>query len=59
MSPFSPTEFSGLDYLSTGVVILDADGHIVFVNPAAETLLGVSGALLSGEDAVEIGRAHV
>ena len=54
MSPFSPTEFSGLDYLSTGVVILDADGHIVFVNPAAETLLGVSGVLLLGEDATAV-----
>ena len=51
MPPFSPTEFSGLDYLSTGVVILDASGHIVFVNPAAETLLGVSGVLLTGADA--------
>ena len=49
MPPFSLTEFSGLDYLSTGVVIQDAGGRIVYVNPAAETLLGVSGVLLVGE----------
>jgi two-component system nitrogen regulation sensor histidine kinase GlnL len=41
--------YSGLDCLSTGAMILDADGRITYVNPAAETLLGVSGALLVGE----------
>lgn len=48
-----PTDFSGLDCLSAGTLVLDADGRIVFINPAAETLLGVSGALLVGEEALK------
>ncbi len=48
MPSFSPTNYSGLDYLSTGTMILDADSCIAYVNPAAETLLGVSDALLIG-----------
>jgi len=51
MTPPSPTEFSGLDCLSTGTMVLDADGGIVYVNPAAETLLGVSGALAGWDSA--------
>ncbi|HWR77724.1 MAG TPA: nitrogen regulation protein NR(II) [Thiobacillus sp.] len=51
MKPPFPTQFSGLDCLSTGAMVLDADGSIIFVNPAAETLLGVSGALLVGDSA--------
>jgi len=50
MLPLSPTDFAGLDCLSTGAMILDAGGHIAYVNPAAETLLGVSGAQLIGDD---------
>jgi len=46
--PFSPREFSGLDCLSTGVMVLDAADHIQYVNPATETLLGISGVLLIG-----------
>jgi two-component system nitrogen regulation sensor histidine kinase GlnL len=49
MTSPSPTEFSGLDCLSTGALVLDADDRILYVNPAAETLLGVSGVLLLGE----------
>lgn len=48
MSPTAP-DFSGLDCLSTGALVLGADGRIVYVNPAAESLLGVSGALLAGD----------
>jgi len=48
------TDFSGLDCLSSGTLVLDADGRIVFINPAAEALLGVSGALLVGEDAMQV-----
>ena len=48
MAAFSPADLSGLDCLSTGTVVLDADDRILYVNPAAETLLGVSGALLTG-----------
>jgi two-component system, NtrC family, nitrogen regulation sensor histidine kinase GlnL len=50
MMPSVPREFSGLDCLSTGVVVLDADNRIQYVNPAAETLLGVSGVLLVGDE---------
>ena len=50
----STSEFSGLDCLSTGTMLLDADGRIQYVNPAAETLLGVSGALLLGEGADQV-----
>jgi len=53
MSPPSPTDFSGLDCLSTGATVLDADNRILYVNPAAETLLGVSGVLLIGETVVQ------
>ena len=49
MVSLSSTGFSGLDCLSSGAMVLDADGRITYVNPAAETLLGVSGALLVGE----------
>lgn len=49
-APF-PADFSGLDCLSTGTLVLDAEGRIRYVNPAAETLLGVSGTLLAGEAA--------
>ena len=49
MPPPFPPEFSGLDCLSTGAMVLGADGGIVYVNPAAETLLGVSGALLADD----------
>jgi len=47
-------DFSGLDCLSTGTMVLDADDRVLFVNPAAETLLGLSGALLVGEDAARV-----
>jgi two-component system nitrogen regulation sensor histidine kinase GlnL len=49
MTPSPSSEFSGLDCLSTGAMVLDADDGIRYVNPAAETLLGVSGVLLIGE----------
>jgi two-component system nitrogen regulation sensor histidine kinase GlnL len=51
MMPSPPSEFSGLDCLSTGAMVLDGDGRIQYVNPAAETLLGLSGALLVGDTA--------
>jgi two-component system nitrogen regulation sensor histidine kinase GlnL len=54
MSPFTPTDYSGLDYLSTGTLILDADRRIAYVNPAAEILLGVSGVLLVEEEAASV-----
>jgi two-component system nitrogen regulation sensor histidine kinase GlnL len=53
----TPTDFFGLDCLSTGAMVLDADNRIRYVNPAAETLLGVSGALLIG-NAAELSFEH-
>ena len=50
----SPIDFSGLDCLATSAMVLDADGGIVYVNPAAEILLGVSGALLIGATAGQV-----
>jgi two-component system nitrogen regulation sensor histidine kinase GlnL len=49
--PLPPREFSGLDCLSTGAMVLDAADRIQYVNPATETLLGVSGVLLVGSTA--------
>lgn len=46
---FPDSEYSGLDSLSTGTMVLDASGVIRYVNPATETLLGVSGAVLVGD----------
>ena len=46
--PPPPPELAGLDLLSTGAVVADADSIIQYVNPAAETLLGISGILLAG-----------
>jgi len=52
--PPSPPEFSGLDLLSTGAVVVDSASDIRYVNPAAETLLGVSGALLAGAQVQQV-----
>jgi two-component system nitrogen regulation sensor histidine kinase GlnL len=54
MTPPSASDFSGLEWLSTGTLLLDADDSIQYVNPAAETLLGVSGALLVGGGAAQL-----
>jgi len=53
MPPSSSIDFSGLDCLSAGAMVLDADGRIFYVNPAAESLLGVSGVLLVGDDVMQ------
>ena len=49
MTPPSPSEFSGLDCLATGAIVLAADDRSLYVTPAAETLLGISGALLAND----------
>ena len=54
MTPPTFSEFTGLDCLSTGAMVLDADGRIQYVNPAAETLLGISGVLLIGDAASQV-----
>lgn len=51
MKQLLPTDFSGLDCLATGTVVLDPGDRVRYVNPAAETLLGMSGAVLVGERA--------
>jgi two-component system nitrogen regulation sensor histidine kinase GlnL len=53
MSMKLPNVFAGLENLSTGVLVLDGDDRILHLNPAAETLLGVSGALFAGQRAGE------
>ena len=42
------TLFSALDNLATGVVVVNPAGVVGYLNAAAESLLGVSGALLMG-----------
>lgn len=44
------TLFPALDNLATGVLILDPAGMVSYLNASAESLLGVSGALLVGEN---------
>jgi two-component system nitrogen regulation sensor histidine kinase GlnL len=41
--------FFAYDFLSTGVLLVGAEDRILYVNSAAETLIGVSGALLVGQ----------
>lgn len=51
----SPTaQYAGLDPLATGVVVFSFANTIVYVNPSAETLLGVSGVLLVGEQIQQV-----
>lgn len=45
----SPPLFAAYDFLTTGVLLVDADGRIDYVNSAAETLVGISGVLLVGQ----------
>lgn len=47
--PYQTAQYVGLDQLATGVVVFNFAGVIIYVNPSAETLLGVSGVLLVGE----------
>jgi two-component system nitrogen regulation sensor histidine kinase GlnL len=41
--------FSAYDFLATGVLLLGANDRILYVNTAAETMIGMSGALLVGQ----------
>ena len=47
--PSQTAQYAGLDQLTTGVLVFSFAGTITYVNPSAETLLGVSGVLLVGE----------
>ncbi len=52
--PSQTVQYAGLDQLATGVVVFSFAGTIIYVNPSAETLLGVSGALLVGESVRQV-----
>ncbi len=52
--PSQTVHYAGLDQLATGVVVFSFAGTIIYVNPSAETLLGVSGALLVGASVREV-----
>ena len=49
-APPSTHIFAALDNLATGVLAIDPAGAVAYLNAAAESLLGVSGALLVGEN---------
>jgi nitrogen-specific signal transduction histidine kinase len=44
MSPFA-----GLDFLGTGVVVLDADLRVIYVNAAGEQLFELAAKTLAGQ----------
>ena len=44
-----PPSLAAYDLLATGVLLVDSDGRVHYVNSAAETLIGLSGALLVGQ----------
>ncbi len=52
--PSQTPQYVGLDQLATGVVVFDFASTIIYVNPSAETLLGVSGVLLIGEQIPQV-----
>lgn len=45
----STPSFAAYDFLATGVLIVGTDDRILYLNSAAETLIGMSGALLVGQ----------
>jgi two-component system nitrogen regulation sensor histidine kinase GlnL len=53
-SGIEPAQFSGLDLLSTAVLLLDAQLDIRYANPAAENLFAISQRQLSGLPVVEL-----
>lgn len=48
MPTISNNSFSGLDLLSSSIILLDGDLSIRYMNPAAEDLLAVSGKTVAG-----------
>jgi two-component system nitrogen regulation sensor histidine kinase GlnL len=53
------TDFSGLEYLATAVVVLDEHGVVRYANQAAENLLGVAAKSLFGQAFVPLFEADV
>ena len=46
---FDPARYAGLDLLTSAVIILDAEGRMVFANTAAETMLDFSLRTMRGQ----------
>lgn len=46
--------FSGLDLLTTSVAVLDADLKVIYINPAAETVFGLSQRNVAGHPFAEL-----
>jgi two-component system nitrogen regulation sensor histidine kinase GlnL len=49
MNDVLPNPYAGLDLIATAVVLLDEDLRVVYVNPAAETLLAQSSRAVLGQ----------
>ena len=49
-----PSTFSGLEHLSTAVLLLDDKGQILYANPAAELLFAVSANQISGQGLAQV-----
>ncbi len=49
MNPIIPNAFAGLEHLATAVLLLDAECHVIYVNPAAEVLFAVSAHQMIGQ----------
>ena len=54
MPDTAPPDFSGLDLLSSAVILLDASLAIRYMNPAAENLLATSGQQVHGRRLLDV-----
>ncbi|HJW04248.1 MAG TPA: nitrogen regulation protein NR(II) [Azospira sp.] len=54
MPDTAPPDFSGLDLLSSAVILLDASLAIRYMNPAAENLLATSGKQVQGRRLLDV-----
>jgi two-component system nitrogen regulation sensor histidine kinase GlnL len=50
MASAPSTYFAAFDALATGILLVGADNRILYLNSAAETLIGMSGTLLVGQE---------
>lgn len=53
-SAITPTNYAGLELLSSAAVILDRSQHIVYLNPAAENLLRISQRAALGRELFQV-----
>ncbi|HQR61173.1 MAG TPA: nitrogen regulation protein NR(II) [Methylophilaceae bacterium] len=49
-----PSTFSGLEHLSTAVLLLDDQGFVLYTNPAAELLFAVSANQINGHTLAQV-----